>query len=303
MLMTITFATVILWLFAVAAGAISVSLALVVRHLRMRLRTVRKDDERLVAHLQRVEGETRRLETVRRDFVANISHELRTPLASIKLLVETLESGALDDHDVALNFTHRIGEETDHLISMAEELLDLARLEAAPTMHPKALDAATVVLQAVERMRALARNKDVALRAELPAALPWVWADDENTSRVFVNLLNNALAFTPAGGSVVVGAQAERDAVVFSILDTGPGIPKGEEHRIFERFYKADPSRQRGGVGLGLSITRHIIAAQGGRIWARNRPDTGACFSFTLPTIRSPHPAALSGMKRSRADT
>jgi len=296
--MTITLATIIPWLFAVVVGAVSVSLALVVRRLRTRLRTVRQDDERLVAHLQRVEGETRRLETVRRDFVANISHELRTPLASIKLLVETLESGALDDHDVALNFTHRIGEETDHLISMAEELLDLARLEAAPTMHPEALDAAAVVLQAVERMRALARNKDVALRAELPSALPWVWADDENTSRVFVNLLNNALAFTPVGGSVVVGAQAEPDTVVFTISDTGPGIPKGEEHRIFERFYKADPSRQRGGVGLGLSITRHIIAAQGGHIWARNRPDTGACFSFTLPIVRSRKLAAPGSTKR-----
>ncbi len=296
--MTITLATVTLLLFAVAAGSAAIALALAVRHLRLRLRTVRKDDERLVAHLRRVEGETRRLETVRRDFVANISHELRTPLASIKLLVETLESGALDDHDVALNFTHRIGEETDHLISMAEELLDLARLEAAPTMHPEALDAGAVVLQAVERMRALARNKEVALRAELPPALPRVWADDENTSRVFVNLLNNALAFTPAGGSVVVGAQAERDAVVFTVSDTGPGIPKGEEQRIFERFYKADPSRQRGGVGLGLSITRHIVEAQGGRIGARNRPETGACFSFTLPTIRSGKLAASGGAKQ-----
>jgi len=220
----------------------------------------RTDSVQLEAQLRRVETETLRLETVRRDFVANISHELRTPLASIKLLVETLESGALDDDEVALNFTHRIGEETNHLIGMAEELLDLARLEAAPTMHPRPIDATTLVAQAVERMRGV--------------------------GRVFVNLLNNAVNFTPPGGTVLVRALPQLDEVLFSVEDTGPGIPKGEERRIFERFYKVDSSRQRGGVGLGLSITRHILEAQGGRIWARNREDaTGARFSFTLPTV------------------
>ncbi len=240
----------------------------------------------LEAQLRHVETETLRLEAVRRDFVANISHELRTPLASIKLLVETLESGALDDYEVALNFTHRIGEETNHLIGMAEELLDLARLEAAPTMHPRHIDAATLVAQAVERMRAIARNKGVTLKTDVPAKLPALWADSEGVGRVFVNLLNNAVNFTPPGGTVSVRALPRADEVMFSVEDTGPGIPKGEEHRIFERFYKVDSSRQRGGVGLGLSITRHILEAQGGRIWARNRDDgPGARFSFTLPTV------------------
>jgi two-component system phosphate regulon sensor histidine kinase PhoR len=239
----------------------------------------------LDAQLQRAQAETARLETVRRDFVANISHELRTPLASIKLLADTLEDGALADPEVAVTFTRRIGAEADHLIAMAEELLALARLEAAPTARPRVLDPAGLAIRAVERMQDLARQQQVVLRAELPHSLPPVWADEDQVGRVFVNLLSNALTFTPRGGSVVVSACAEPGAVAFSVADTGPGIPAGEEARIFERFYKVDAARRRGGTGLGLSIARHLVEAQGGRIWVRNREDRGACFTFTLPAF------------------
>ena len=241
------------------------------------------------------EVELLRLQTVRRDFVANISHELRTPLASIKLLVETLEAGALEDRDIALSFTRKIGEETDHLITMAAELLELARLEAAPSMRPDRIDPAEVVQGSVERMRELARKRHVALRMELPPDLPNVWADAEQVGRALVNLLNNAIAFTPEGGSVTVSARAEPPVVAFSVSDTGPGIPNGEEQRIFERFYKVDPARQRPGAGLGLSIVRHIVEAQGGRIWARNRDSAGACFTFTLPLLGESSAVQLAG--------
>lgn len=270
----------------IALMASCVALGVAVWQYRSQRDAARADAAYIEAQLRHVETETRRLETVRRDFVANISHELRTPLASIKLLVETLETGALDDYGVALNFTHRIGEETNHLIGMAEELLELARLEAAPTMHPQRIEAGAVVAHAVERMKAIARNKGVVLSTAVPAGLPALWVDPEGTGRVFVNLLNNALNFTPPGGTVQVRAQLVPDEVLFHVEDTGPGIPKGEEHRIFERFYKVDAARQRGGVGLGLSIARHILEAQGGRIWARNRDEgPGARFSFTLPTV------------------
>jgi len=249
------------------------------------LRTERAQARELTAQLQHTRAETVRLETARRDFVANISHELRTPLASIKLLVDTLESGALDEPDAALTFTRRIGAETEHLIDMAEELLALARLEAAPTSHPRVLDPAALATRAVERMRELARHKELALRADLPRSLPPVWADEEQVGRVFVNLLTNAIELTPPGGSVVVSARAEPGAIAFSVADTGPGIPRGEEARLFERFYKVDAARQRGGTGLGLSIARHIVEAQGGRIWAQNREDGGACFTFTVPAF------------------
>ena len=245
------------------------------------------DTERTQAHDLHAELERTRAEAARRDVVANIWHELRTPLASIKLLVDTLESGALGDPDVALTFTRRIGDETEHLITMAEDLLALARLEAAPTIHPRVLAPAALVTRAVERMRELACHKEVALRAELPGNLPPVWVDEEQVGHVFVNLLNNAIELTPPGGSVIVSARAEpgTGAVAFSVSDTGPGIPRGEEERVFERFYKVDVARQRGGTGLGLSIARHIVEAQGGRIWAQNREDGGACFTFTVPAF------------------
>ncbi len=264
-------------------AAVCAVLGVVARRQRAALRAARARNGYLDTELSRVEGEALRLGTVRRDFVANISHELRTPLASIKLLVETLDAGALDDYEVALEFTRRIGEETDHLIAMVEELLDLARLEAAPAMRPCALDPEDVVTRVVERMRELAHDKGVAVRVELAPNLPPMWADDVQVSRVLVNLFSNAITFTPEGGAVVVRACAEDDSILFSVADTGPGIPAGEEDRIFERFYKVDTARRRGGTGLGLSIARHIVQAQGGRIWARNREERGALFSFTIP--------------------
>jgi two-component system phosphate regulon sensor histidine kinase PhoR len=276
-----------LLLFLVLALAATTVCAVAMWRLSRCLHTERAHAHDLHAQLQCVRAEAARLETARRDFVANVSHELRTPLASIKLLVDTLQSGALGDPDVALTFTRRIGEETEHLIDMAEALLALARLEAAPTIHPRVLDPAALATRAIERMRELACHKEIALRADLPRSLPPVWADEEQVGRVFVNLLTNAIELTPQGGSVIVSARTEAraGAVAFSVSDTGPGIPRGEEARVFERFYKVDVARRRGGTGLGLSIARHIVEAQGGRIWAQNREDGGACFTFTVPAF------------------
>jgi two-component system, OmpR family, phosphate regulon sensor histidine kinase PhoR len=275
--------TTILLIASIVLASTCAALAATIWRLHHGLRVERARTEQLRAALHHVEAAATRLERVRSDFVANISHELRTPLASIKLLVETLEAGALDDAASARTFTCKIGAETNHLIAMAEELLSLARLEALPAMQRGALDPATLVSQAIERMRELARQKEVSLCADLPPCLPHVWADEAQVGRVFVNLLTNALTFTPGGGRVVVSGRVEPDAVAFSVADTGPGIPRGEEKRIFERFYKADPARQRGGTGLGLSIAHHIVKAHSGHIWAQNRAEGGACFIFTLP--------------------
>ena len=187
----------LLLLLLVLALAAATALAVATWRLSRCLRTERAQARELTAQLQRTRAETVRLETARRDFVANISHELRTPLASIKLLVDTLESGALDEPDAALTFTRRIGAETEHLIDMAEELLALARLEAAPTSHPRVLDPAALAMRAVERMRELAHHKEVALCADLPRSLPPVWADEEQVGRVFVTLLTNTIELTP----------------------------------------------------------------------------------------------------------
>lgn len=273
----------LLWPFAVVLLAAScLTLAAMLRRVSYKLKDARAENEQLNTRFNRVEAEALRLQTVRRDFVANISHELRTPLASIRLLVETLEGGALHDDTVAAEFTRKIGQETEHLIGMTQELLDLARLEAAPSMRPDVLDPPAIVTRVIERMRELALDKHVTLRTDLAPNLPAVWADAEQVSRIFLNLLHNAVKFTPDGGEVTISARAELGMVSFSVTDTGSGIPAGEEVRIFERFYKADAARQRGGAGLGLSIARHLVEAQGGQIWARNGEDRGACFTFTL---------------------
>ena len=273
--------TTLLLVVSIALASACAALAATIWRLHHGLRVERARTEQLRSALRHVEAAATRLERVRSDFVANISHELRTPLASIKLLVETLEAGALDDAASARTLTCKIGAETNHLIAMAEELLSLARLEALPAMQRGALDPATLVSQAIERMRELARQKEVGLRADLPPCLPHVWADEAQVGRVFVNLLTNALTFTPKGGPVVVSAHVELNAVAFSVSDTGPGIPSGEENRIFERFYKADPARHRGGAGLGLSIARHIVKAHGGHIWAQNCAEGSACVTHS----------------------
>ncbi len=277
--------TIALAVLLIAIALLAALLAARISRLSRRLSAAQAENAGLHAELRRVEAEALRLQTVRRDFVANISHELRTPLASIKLLVETLEGGALHDGTVAAEFTHKIGQETNHLIAMTQELLDLARLEAAPAMRPDDLDVTDLVAEVVERMRPLAADNRVTLRALLPSDLPRAWADRAQVGRVFVNLLNNAITFTPPGGVVTISGGAEPGRVACSVSDTGPGIPPGEEARIFERFYKADTARQRGGSGLGLSIARHIVEAQGGRIWASNQETGGACVTFTLPVM------------------
>jgi two-component system phosphate regulon sensor histidine kinase PhoR len=263
----------------------------VAQHARRALAT----NEDLHGRLRRVEAEALRLQTVRRDFVANISHELRTPLASIKLLVETLAGGALEDEAVAGEFIRKIGQETDHLIAMTQELLDLARLEAEPALKPTAVNAVALISHVLQRMRELARARRVTLEVDHAPDLPAVWADPDQVSRVLVNLLHNAITFSPEDGAVTVSSRVEPGVVAISVADRGAGIPPGEEVRIFERFYKVDAARHGAGTGLGLSIARHIVEALGGQIWARNRADGGACVTFTLRIARPSTPSTGEG--------
>ena len=234
----------------------------------------------LVQDLTRV----RRLEAVRRDFISNVSHELRTPLASLKALTETLQQGALEDPPAARRFLGRIETEVDALTQMAQELLELTRIESGQV--PLELTAASpqeLLASAAERMRAQAERAGLALRTECPAGLRAVRADPPRLAQVLVNLIHNAVKFTRPGGEVVLSAQAEGEFVRFAVRDTGVGIPPDDLPRIFERFYKADRARSSGGTGLGLSICRHLVEAHGGRIWAESEEGVGSTFYFTLP--------------------
>jgi two-component system phosphate regulon sensor histidine kinase PhoR len=229
----------------------------------------------------------RRLETVRRDFVSNLSHELRTPLASLKALTETLQSGALEDPPAARRFLGRIETEVDTLSQMAQEVLDLSRIESGQVaLELRPIPPEKLLQSSAERMRLQAERAGLSLRVECPAALPKVQGDPVRLEQVLVNLIHNAVKFTPPGGEIVLSACTQGETVVFSVRDTGVGIPADDLPRIFERFYKADRARSGSGTGLGLSISRHIVEAHGGRIWAESREGQGSTFYFTIPVNR-----------------
>lgn len=226
----------------------------------------------------------RKLETVRRDFVSNVSHELRTPLASLKALTETLHEGALDDPPAARRFLERMDHEIDNMTQLVRELLDLSKIESGRVpFNRQPVQPDGLVLQAVERMQLQADRAGLHLDYEIQENLPAVLADAERIEQVLVNLLHNAIKFTPPGGEIRVGAVREAGQVIFSIRDSGVGIAPDALSRIFERFYKADQSRSGGGTGLGLSIARHTIEAHAGRIWAESTEKAGSTFYFSLP--------------------
>jgi two-component system, OmpR family, phosphate regulon sensor histidine kinase PhoR len=231
----------------------------------------------------------RRLETVRRDFIANVSHELRTPLAALKAMAETLEAGAIDDSEAARDFVRRMRTEIDDLARLVEELLLIGRLESGqPVVAPTVVSPVALLEGARERLGPLAERARVKLVVDRPERAPLVVADPERIGQVLANLVHNATKHTPSGGEIRLSAIAEGKNVIFTVRDTGDGIAAGDVDRIFERFYKSDRSRADGGSGLGLSIAKHIVEAHGGVIRAASPgPGRGATFTFTLPVAEA----------------
>jgi len=227
----------------------------------------------------------RRLETVRRDFISNVSHELRTPLASIKALAETLQDGALDDPPAARRFLARMQTEVDALTQMSTELLDLSRIESGQVpLQLKPTSPSQLLQSAADRMKAQAERAGLNLYVENSPDLPLIPADCSRLEQVLVNLIHNAIKFTPSGGEIRLFSKRNGKYVRFDVSDTGVGIDPDDLPRIFERFYKADRARSKsGGTGLGLSIARHIVEAHGGKIWAESEPEKGSTFYFTIP--------------------
>lgn len=227
----------------------------------------------------------RRLETVRRDFVSNLSHELRTPLASLNALAETLQEGALDDPPVARRFVDQIQIEVDALTQMANELLELSRIESGRfSLNRSPVAASNLLHAAAQRMQVQAERANIALHVECADNLLEVQVDIQRLEQVLINLIHNAVKFTRPGGEVVLSAESIPGGVRFGVRDTGVGIPADEVSRIFERFYRVDKSRTGRGTGLGLSIAKHIVEAHKGVIWAESMEGQGSTFSFTIPS-------------------
>jgi two-component system phosphate regulon sensor histidine kinase PhoR len=238
----------------------------------------------LVQDLTRV----RKLETVRRDFISNISHELRTPLASLKALTETLQSGALSDLEAGPRFLGRINAEVDALTQMAQELLDLSRIESGQVELILALLAPkSLVNSAADRMRMQAERAGLKLSIKCEDSLQNIRADKSRLEQVLVNLIHNAVKFTKPGGEIILETESAIGGVRFAVRDTGVGIPVESLSRIFERFYRVDRSRTGSGTGLGLSISKHIIEAHGGKIWAESDERHGSVFYFVIPLAQT----------------
>lgn len=228
----------------------------------------------------------RRLETVRRDFISNISHELRTPLASLSLVVETLQDGAMEEPEAARRFLVHMENELAGLIQLVEELLELSRIESGRVpldIEPTKLS--KLVKKPLKRLEPLAERKAVTLARALPAPAPLVLADSKRIQQVVGNLVHNAIKFTPAGGRITVSAEIRAGEVVLAVADTGVGIPAADLPRIFERFYKTDRARAEQGTGLGLAIAKHLVQSHGGRIWAESVEGAGSTFYFSLPRV------------------
>ena len=228
--------------------------------------------------------ERQRLEDIRRDLIANISHEFRTPLASIKLLAETLSDGAVRDPQRAQDFLQKISVEADKLTYMTDELKELAIMErSGSTLCKDRTDIGQIIRNVTSRLKAQATVGGLKIETAIENGLPCSVVDSDRIERVLMNLVHNAIKFTDPGGRVTIKAALQGREILVSVQDTGHGIAQEDLPRIFERFYKADRSRSSEGSGLGLSISKHIITAHGGRIWAESEAGKGSTFYFTLP--------------------
>jgi signal transduction histidine kinase len=227
-------------------------------------------------------GNIEALFQARRQLVAWASHDLRTPVAAIQAMLDATEDGlaSADEYLPALR------EQTRTLASLIDDLFELARIDAgALTLELREAQLPQLVSHCVRGLEAAARARQVHLESRLDSTLPDVRCAPEHVRRVLLNLVTNALRHTPSDGSVLVKAQQRERELEVSVEDTGVGLSEEAQQRMFERFWRGDPSRTRvsGGAGLGLAIARGFIEAQGGRIWAENRPGGGARFAFTLP--------------------
>lgn len=230
--------------------------------------------------------ERKKLEQMRTEFVANVSHELRTPLTSLKGFLETLLEGAADDPETCRRFLKIMQEETERLTRLIDDLLHLSKIEERRVVHRwQPVDVGALINRVVSLFQPQAAEKGVTLAAAVPAGLPFTYGDPDLLAQVLINLVDNAVKYTPSGGRITVRAREEKGELRVEVEDTGIGIPPESLPRVFERFYRVDKARSRelGGVGIGLAIVKHIVRAHGGKIGVESTPGRGSLFYFTLP--------------------
>ena len=223
------------------------------------------------------------------EFVADVSHELRTPLTTIKSYVETLLDGAASDPQTRSRFLKVLNRESDRMVDLVQDLLELSGLDYRRREWKKTeVDLPALAGEAIEHLQQKAERETPQIELAIPISLPPLWGDREKVMRLFLNLIGNALQYTPAAGKIKIGAQEinEGNGVLVYVEDNGPGIPPADLERIFERFYRVEKTRSRdyGGTGLGLPIARRIVEAHGGEIGLESVVGKGTRAWFSLPT-------------------
>lgn len=250
--------------------------------------TLEEDPTRAMGIVALIEDvtEIRKLEKMRSDFVANVSHELKTPLTSISGFVETLKSGAIEDEETKLRFLDIIDIETERLTRLIDDILTLSEIE---NIHSRVIEQEIITSEAIqeveEMIRPLASNKEIELIVEIDSNLPTIEGNRDWFKQMLINLLENAIKYTPNHGRVHLNAYQKYHNIVITVKDTGIGIPKKDIPRLFERFYRVDKARSRkvGGTGLGLAIVKHIVLSLKGRIKVNSDVGKGTEFTVIIP--------------------
>lgn len=237
--------------------------------------------------------EEERIEEERKQFVSNVSHELRTPLTSMRSYIEALIDGAWKDEELAPRFLDVAQSETDRMIRMIQDLLHLSRIDSGKSeLNKELIDITALFTQVLNRFDMLLesedyRNNNYSIKRELVSSPIFVDIDPDRIVQVLDNVMNNAVKYSPDGGTITAKMIVKDDEVQISIKDEGIGIPQEDLADIFKRFYRVDRARSRamGGTGLGLAISREVVSQHGGRIWAESVERKGTTFNITLPYI------------------
>ncbi len=240
----------------------------------------------MAARLEEAFAQERRLEGKRRDLVAAVSHDLRTPLASMRAIVEALADGLVSDRDTVERYLHTMRGQIQDLSALIDDLFELSQLDRAErALELESTSLRDLISDTLESHRAQAEHKGVRLQGHVDTVVDPVRVNPQKMQRVLGNLMQNAIGFTPAGGVVTITADRVPDGVQVEVRDTGQGIGRDELPRVFDWFYRGEPSRSRTtrGAGLGLAIARSIVEAHGGRIWVESTVGSGSTFRFVIP--------------------
>ena len=254
-------------------------------HYEERVQVTGSDEiAQLAERFNQMTAQLEQVESKRRQLIGDVTHELRTPLTSIKGYMEGLIDGVLPATHETFDQIHR---EADRLARLVDDLQELSRVESkAYQLDLRPLEVSGLVQTTLKRLAPQATVKHIRLRSNLPAELPQVQADEDRITQVLVNLVANAIQYTPGNGEVTISAARQADGILISVKDTGIGIPPEHLKNLFTRFYRVDKSRSRnegGGSGIGLTIAKHLVEAHGGRIWAESAGEgQGSTFNFSL---------------------